>query len=35
MGFSNKPKNIEALKLALGNVDAAVERILNMTDYYK
>jgi len=30
MGFTNKSVNLEALKATGGNVDAAVERILNM-----
>ena len=30
MGFTNKQVNLEALKATGGNVEAAVERILNM-----
>jgi ubiquilin len=30
MGFTNKEVNIAALKATMGNVEAAVERILNM-----
>jgi len=30
MGFTNKQTNLDALKATGGNVDAAVERILNM-----
>lgn len=30
MGFTNKNVNLEALKATGGNVDAAVERLLNM-----
>ena len=28
MGFDDKDKNIEALKICVGNVEAAVERLL-------
>ena len=31
MGFTNETVNLEALKATGGNVEAAVERILNMT----
>lgn len=30
MGFTNESVNLEALKATGGNVEAAVERILNM-----
>lgn len=30
MGFTNKDLNIEVLKQCYGNVDAAVEKLLNM-----
>jgi ubiquilin len=30
MGFTNKNVNIEALKATGGNVEAAIERLLNM-----
>ena len=30
MGFSNKQANIEALTATGGNVEAAIERLLNM-----
>jgi len=30
MGFTNKEVNLEALKATMGNVEAAVERILTM-----
>lgn len=30
MGFTNKSVNIDALKATGGNVEAAIERILNM-----
>ena len=31
MGFTNETVNLEALKATGGNVEATVERILNMT----
>jgi len=35
MGFTNKEVNIQALTATNGNVEAAVERILNMVGDYK
>lgn len=35
MGFTNKDVNINALKATMGNVEAAVERVLNMIGWYK
>ena len=34
MGFTNENVNLEALKATGGNVEAAVERILNMTGWF-
>ena len=34
MGFVNKETNIEVLKKCYGNVNAAVERLLNMMGWF-
>ena len=32
MGFTNESVNIDVLKACYGNVDAAVERLINLTN---